>query len=96
MTDREKALTDSVKLEFESTQRETFAQRQQLLQQSEEMRRREAETREEKTHMERSVFPVIILSTDLPHHSVNFHKISSMIFRWWLFSFLEKKFPFCF
>ena len=53
ITDREKALSDSVKVEYEAVQRETFNQRQQLLQQTEQLRHRETEIRDEKAHVAR-------------------------------------------
>ena len=48
MTERERSLAESVKVEFDSVQRETFQQRQLLIQQTEEIRRREADIREQK------------------------------------------------
>lgn len=53
ITDREKALSDSVKVEYEAVQRETFGQRQQLLQQTAQLRQRETEIREERDHLAR-------------------------------------------
>ena len=53
VNERERALTESMKSEYECVQRETYNQRQQLLNQTEQLRLRENELREERENTAR-------------------------------------------